>query len=116
MRYQKREELLLEEKFYNNRMELVSIGTKAPVNQQIILRLSCLAWEFKQSYKTDAKYYYIRKRIYMMDADRIKQAENAIEVGGLYEDEARKTASEVKEYLWIIGGSKVRVKDNNRVY
>lgn len=117
MQYKKRK-AELERKFYKNRMELVALSTTAPINQQIILRISCLAWEFKQTYKGEDAVgrYYVRKSSYNADLQRILDIEKKLIQGGDYDTEALKAISEAKEYLWMIAGSKVKVPDKNIVY
>lgn len=112
----KKREAELERKFYKNRMDLIAISTTAPINQQIIARLSALAWHFKQSYKTDAVYYYVSKKAYKADLEQIQLQEKRLIKGGAYEAEALEAIKDIKEYLWLVGGSKVRQPDRNRVY
>jgi len=112
----KKREAELERKFYKRRMDLIAISSTAPINQQIIARLSALAWHFKQSYKTDAVYYYVSKKAYREDLEQIQLQEKRLIQGGAYEAEALEAISEIKEYLWIIGGSKVRDNRKTRVY
>ena len=47
----KKREAELERIFYKNRMRLADLSNTAPINRQIILRCSCLAWELKQKYR-----------------------------------------------------------------
>lgn len=115
MAYKKRE-AELERKFYRNRMALIAIGSTAPINKQIVASLSALAWHFKQSYKTDAVAYYVSKKVYNEDLKRIELQEARLEKGGEFEAEALEAIKELKEYLWIIGGSKVRDNRKTRVY
>lgn len=119
MQYKKRE-AELERKFYKNRMDLVALSATAPINKQIVLRLSCLAWEFKQSYKGEDAVgrYYVRKSSYKDDLQRILDVEKKLIQGGEYEPDALKAISEAKEYLWMVTGSRMRVivPDNSIVY
>ena len=115
MTYKKRE-AELERKFYRNRMALIAIGNTAPINKQIVASLSALAWHFKQSYKTDAVAYYVSKKVYNEDMKRIKLQEARLEKGGEFEAEALEAIKELKEYLWIIGGRKVRDNKKPIVY
>ncbi len=109
----KKREAELERKFYKRRMDLIALDSTAPINKQIVARLSALAWHFKQTYKTDAVYYYVSKKAYNNDLAKIKLQEEKLVKGGEYDDKALEALSEIKEYLWIIGGSKI---DRNRVY
>lgn len=117
MQYKKRE-AELERKFYKNRMDLIDLSNTAPINKQIVLRLSCLAWEFKQSYKGEDAVgrYYVKQSSYKADLERILAQEKRLIQGGDYYNKALEAIREAKEYLWMIGGSRVRVPDKNRVY
>lgn len=117
MQYKERE-AELEKKFYKNRIDLIDLSNTAPINKQIVLRLSCLAWEFKQSYKGENALgrYYVSKSSFNADLQRILAVEKKLIQGGDFEPEALKAISEVKEYLWMVAGSKLRIPDKNRVY
>ncbi len=117
MAYSKREKDL-ERKFYNNRMRLVSLGGDAPINLQIVARVSALAWEYKQTYKDDprANSYYVSKKCYNNDLQRILVQENKLEQGGKHLKEAQEALLEIKEYLWLVAGSKVRDNKKPRVF
>ncbi len=108
----------LERKFYKNRMRLVSLGGDAPLNLQIVARVSALAWEYKQTYRGSEAVgaYYVSKTAYNKDLQRILVQENKLEQGGKHLKEAQEALLEIKEYLWLVAGSRVRDNKKPRVF
>lgn len=115
MNYRERE-AELEEIFYNYRMELIDLSNTAVMNKQIVLRLSCLVWEFKQKYRTNSRFYYVSQKEYKADYERIVAQEKRLVWDGDYEDEAALAIKQAKEYLELIAGYRVRKPDRNRVF
>ena len=115
MSYKKRE-AELERKFYKNRMDLIAIGSTAPINQQIIARLSALAWHLKQKYRAEGSSYYVSKRSYEADLSKITALAGKVAQGEAFESEALEAVKEAKEYLELIAGYRVRDNRKTRVY
>lgn len=115
MNYKARE-AELEELFYNHRMELIDLSNTAPMNKQVIQRLSCLAWEFKYKYRAEGVAYYVSKRSYEADLERIIAIERKMIHGGDFEAEALEAVAQAKEYLDLVAGYRVRKADKNIVY
>lgn len=112
----KKREAELERIFYKNRMRLADLSNTSPINQQIILKLSSLAWELKQKYRAKGVAYYVSKRSYAADLERMRSIESKLIQGGDSEVEARVAIAEAKEYLELIAGYRVRENKKNRVY
>lgn len=112
----KKREAELERIFYKNRMRLADLSNTAPINRQIILRIACLAWELKQKYRAKGVAYYVPKRSYAADLERIRAIESKLIQGGDSEAEANVAIAELKEYLELIAGYRVRDSKQNRVY
>ena len=112
----KKREAELERIFYKNRMRLDDLSNTAPINRQIILRIACLAWELKQKYRDKGVAYYVPKRSYAADLERIRAIESKLIQGGDSEAEAKVAIAELKEYLELIAGYRVRENKQNKVY
>ena len=73
-----------------------------------------MSGEIKQKYyKADTPLPYVSKASHKADEERIKSLEAKILKGGSDEERAVKAIAEVKEYLEIVAGSRVK---NTRVY
>lgn len=112
----KKREIELEDTFRKHREELVDISNTAPMNKQIVLRLSCLAWEFKQKYRTNSRFYYVSQKEYKADYERIVAWEKRLVWDGDFEKEAALAIEQIKEYLELIAGYRIRKPDRNRVF
>lgn len=76
-----------------------------------------MIWELKQKYyKADAPLPYVSKASHKADEERIKSLEAKIIKGGSDEERAVKAVVELKEYLEIVAGSRVRDNSKNRVF
>lgn len=96
------------------RESLAGVSTTAPLNVQVRLRAYCMIWELKQKYyKADTPLPYVSKASHKADEERIKSLEAKIIKGGSDEERAVRAIAEVKEYLEIVAGSRVK---NTRVY
>lgn len=112
----KKRESELEDIFRKHREELIDVSNTAPMNKQIVLRLSCLAWEFKQKYRTNSRFYYVSQKEYKADYERIVVWEKRLVWDGDFEKEAALAIEQAKEYLDLIAGYRVRKSDRNRVF
>lgn len=73
-----------------------------------------MIWELKQKYyKADTPLPYVSKAIHKADEERIKSLEAKIIKGGSDEKRAVQAIAELKEYLELVAGSRVK---NTRVY
>ena len=69
-----------------------------------------MIWELKQKYyKADTPLPYVSKASHKADEDKIIK-------GGSDEERAVKAVVELKEYLEIVAGSRVRDNSKNRVF
>lgn len=76
-----------------------------------------MIWELKQKYyKADTPLLYVSKASHKADEDKIKSLEARIIKGGSDEERAVKAVVELKEYLEIVAGSRVRDNSKNRVF
>lgn len=76
-----------------------------------------MIWELKQKYyKADTPLPYVSKASHKADEDKIKSLEARIIKGGSDEERAVKAVVELKEYLEIVAGSRVRDNSKNRVF
>lgn len=94
---------------------LAGISNTAPINVYIRFGAYNIIWQLKQDYITNYPVYVTKKRC-EVDLAKIVKLEKKIIEGGADEERARKALAEAKEYLEIVAGSRVRVKDNNRVF
>ena len=102
----------IEYKARKQRESLAGVSNTAPLN--VRLRAYCMIWELKQKYyKADTPLPYVSKASHKADEERIKSLEAKILKGGSDEERAVKAMAEVKEYLEIVAGSRVK---NTRVY
>lgn len=98
------------------RESLAGVSNTAPVNVQVRLQIYSLLWHLKQKYHSPANPLpYVSKKAYEEDLGKITAIEGRI-ITGSDEGRARKAIEEAKEYLDLVAWSKVRVKDQNRVY
>ena len=96
---------------------LAGVSSTAPINVQVRLQIYSLLWHLKQKYHNpDNPLFYVSKRAYDEDLGKITAIESRIITGGSDEPRARKAVKEAREYLSIVAGSRVRIKDNNRVF
>lgn len=95
---------------------LAGISNTAPINVYVRFRAYNMIWQLKQDYTGNNRPAYVSKKQYEADLASIVKLEESIIQGGSDEDRAGKAIAEAKEYLDIIVGSRVRVKDQNRVY
>lgn len=112
----KKREAELERIFCNNRLRLATLSDAAPINKQIVFKLSCLAWHFKQRYRNESVAYYVAKRDYEADLSKVKALEDELIQGGDSEAEAKVAIAEAREYLELIAGYRVRNNKKTRVY
>lgn len=90
----------IEYKARKQRESLAGVSNTAPLNVQVRLRAYCMIWELKQKYyKADTPLPYVSKASYKADEER-----------------AVKAVVELKEYLEIVAGSRVRDNSKNRVF
>ena len=76
-----------------------------------------MIWELKQKYyKADTPLPYVSKASHKADEDKIKSLEARIIKGGSDDERAVKAVVELKEYLEIVAGSRVRDNSKNRVF
>lgn len=114
MNYRKRE-AELERLFYKCHMRLAKLGSEAHINELVILRLSCLAWELKQKYRAQGMSWYVSQKAYKADLEKITALEELIE-SGAHVAEARLAVVEIREYLELIAGYRVKCTKKNRVF
>lgn len=107
----------IEYKARHQRELLAGVSSTAPINVQVRLQIYSLLWHLKQKYHNpDNPLFYVSKRAYEEDLRKITAIESRIITDGSDEPRARKAVKEAKEYLSIVAGSKLRVKDQNRVF
>lgn len=107
----------IEYKAKHQREMLAGVSSTAPINVQVRLQIYSLLWHLKQKYHNpDNPLFYVSKRAYEEDLGKITAIEGRIITDGSDEPRARKAIDEAREYLALVAWSKVRVKDNNRVY
>lgn len=104
----------IEYKARKQRESLAGVSNTVPFNVQVRFRAYCMIWELKQKYyKGGTPLPYVSKANHKADEERIKSLEAKIIKGGFDEERAVKAIAEVKEYLEIVAGSRVK---NTRVY
>lgn len=107
----------IEYKARKQRESLAGVSNTAPLNVQVRLRAYCMIWELKQKYyKADTPLPYVSKASYEADLERVSSLEAKILKGGSDEERAVKAVAELKEYLEIVAGSRVRDNSKNRVF
>lgn len=119
MRQVSKEKMREDELFIKARktmQELADLSNTAPINKQIMFKLACLQWQMKQRYRSEGVAYYISRRAYNEDLDKIRKLKDKIIAGGKCEAKALEAVDEAKEYLVLIAGHRVREKNECRVF
>ena len=98
------------------RQSLAGMPSTAPINQRIQLRAYCIIWELTQRYRAEGSVYYVSKSSYEADLAKITALADKIIQGGDYEAEALEAVNEVREYLELVAGYRVRDNRKTRVY
>ena len=85
-------------------------------NRRLIGKIAMLECGLYVKYRIESTSYYVSKKEYYEDLDKIKALEAEIEQGKQGCIEAEDTIREAKELLEMIALYRVRMKDNNRVF
>lgn len=86
------------------------------INETVIRDLAVLEWQLYQKYRKNSTSYYVSEKSYREDLKKIHALELKIRDGEKRQIEAEDTVKEAKELLWLIAGSRIKQKDNNRVF
>lgn len=107
----------IEYKARKQREDLAGVSNTAPFNVQVRFRAYCMIWELKQKYyKGGTPLPYVSKASHEGDKDKITALEAKILKGGSDEKRAVQAIAELKEYLELVAGSRVRDNTKNRVF
>ena len=86
------------------------------VNIGLIGKIAILEWELYQKYRTNNKSYHVSKREFEADLLKIEALEERIIDGERGSYKAREQAKEAKGLLYLVAFSRIRQKEENRVY
>lgn len=112
--FRKREYILLNRAI--QRAEALACVTKdAPQNMQIAYRAACLVWVFAQGYRSESSNYYVSRKRYNADVQRIALLEAEI-TEGAYKAQVIQAVSEAREYLSLVAEYRIRENRKCRVF